>query len=212
MAKPVIILGTGGHARVLADSLRLLSVTIVGMVSPARPDGLPDDVPYLGDDEAVLAHPVSSVDLINGLGSVGDAAVRRGLFEVFKARGYTFATVVHPGATVAGDCELGEGVQVMAGAIIQTCSVIGANTIINTRAVVDHDARIGASCHIAPGAVLSGQVTLGDGAHVGTGAAIMQGVTIGDGAVVGVGAAIVRDVPAGARYGGVPARELSRRT
>ncbi len=207
MSRPVIILGGGGHARVLIDALILSGVTIVGVAAREPPAGLPDGIPFLGDDDAVAAYPPGAVELVNGVGSVDGGAARARLFAAHKARGFAFATIVHPAAIVGRDVDLGEGVQVMAGAVLQTGSRIGANTIVNTRVSVDHDARIGASCHIAPGCVLSGGVTVGEGSHVGTGAVIIQNVTIGSGALVGAGAVVVEDVPDNAVVLGVPARQ-----
>lgn len=120
---------------------------------------------------------------------VGDLARRRALFEKFAGRviGYQ-----HNSAAIAPDVEWGEGVQIMAGAIIQPGCVIGDNVLINTRASVDHDCRIGSHSHIAPGAVLCGNVTLGEGCFIGAGAVIVQGVTLEAGTFVPAGTLVVR--------------------
>lgn len=52
-------------------------------------------------------------------------------------------------------------------------------------------------------------VAIGNRVWIASGAIILPGVTIGDGAIVAAGAVVTRDVPAGARVGGVPARELT---
>lgn len=189
----IYVLGAGGHAKVLIDALKLCGIQIAGVAEP-------------GDDEALLDKRTDSILLVNGVGGVGDTVPRRRVYEKFKQRGFRFATVRHPAAIVADDVELGEGVQIMAGAVVQPGARIGDNTIVNTRAVVDHDCDIGNHCHIAPGATLSGMVTLGEGAHIGAGATVIQSVKIGAGAVIGAGAAVVRDVPAGVRAVGVPAK------
>ena len=211
MTAPVIILGSGGHARVLLDVLRQCGVEVLGCTGPgsAPAETPPAGLNYLGSDEAITQAPVK-VRLVNGLGGVGDTAPRRQLFARFKEKGYVFATLVHPSAVVAGDAVLGEGAQVMAGVVLQPGCVLGDNAIVNSGAVIDHDGHIGAHCHVAPGAVLSGAVTLGEGVHVGTGAAVIQGVTIGAGAVVAAGAAVTEDVSAGAKVMGVPARMVQQ--
>jgi UDP-perosamine 4-acetyltransferase len=206
---PVIILGAGGHARVLAEALRANRIRIIGCTAAAgAPDpGLPG-LPFLGGDDVVAGHDPSSVRLVNGLGSVGRAEPRIALFERFKRQGFMFATVLHPAAWIADDVICDEGAQVMAGARLQTGCRIGADAIINTGAVVDHDGRIGAHCHVAPGAVLSGDVQLGEGAHVGTGACVIQGIRIGRYSLVAAGAAVVQDVPEHCVVAGVPARVI----
>lgn len=57
----------------------------------------------------------------------------------------------------------------------------------------------------------TGKVVVGKGATVGANCLILPGVTIGEGAVVSGMSLVNSDVPAGAFYGGVPARELKRR-
>lgn len=209
---PVIILGAGGHAKVLIDALRLQSVDILGIVDadPGKKGLEFMGLPIIGSDQDVTRYAPHCVRLVNGIGSVRCGAVRRKIFLGFKDKGYQFQHVIHPAAVVAADVLIAEGAQVMAGAIIQTGSEIGANAIINTRASVDHDCRIGSHVHIAPGAVLCGGVTIGEGAHIGTGAVIIQGITVGAAGLVAAGAVLVRNVQSGRMVAGVPAREFDK--
>jgi UDP-perosamine 4-acetyltransferase len=208
MSLPALIIGAGGHARVLIEALTKSGTAILGCVAKETPIRWTSLIPFLGDDEALLHYSPSSVVLINGIGSTARPDLRRDIFLRFKQKGYHFGTVAHPAAILPSDIVLGEGTQVMAGAILQPGCRVGDNVIVNTGAVVDHDCQICAHVHIAPGAVLSGDVTVGEGAHVGTGARVIQGVEIGAGAVVGAGATVLSDVPPGARVAGVPARPL----
>lgn len=205
----MIILGAGGHAKVLIDALKLQSVELLG-IADAEPDKkgqLLLGVAVLGSDEEVMKYPVEKIQLVNGVGSVRVNLRRRKLFEYFKNAGYRFASIVHPSAIVAGNAVLSEGAQIMAGAVIQTGCHVGFNAIINTGSVVDHDCHIGDHAHIAPGATLSGGVVVGEGAHVGTGAIVIQGIRIGRNSLVAAGAVVIRDVADGATVSGVPARE-----
>lgn len=210
MNYPVIILGAGGHARVLIDALRLQSVELLGMTDAdiEKKDQLLLGVRVLGGDEEVNKYPVGTIRLVNGLGSVGYNSHRRYLFECFKKAGNHFVNVIHPSAVLAFDVVLAEGVQIMAGSVVQVGSYIGINTIVNTRAVVDHDCHIGDHAHIAPGVILSGGVIIGDGAHLGTGATVIQGIRIGANSLIAAGAVVIRDVPDGATVMGVPAVEV----
>jgi len=206
---PVIILGAGGHAKVLIDALRVQSAELLG-IADADPDKKGQmllGVPVLGGDDEVMKYPAEKIKLVSGIGSVRVNPLRRKLFEYFKSEGYQFASVTHPSAIIARDVVLSEGVQIMAGAVIQAGCHVGINAIINTGAVVDHDCSIGDHAHIAPGVTLSGGVVVGENAHVGTGATVIQGVRIGRNSLVAAGAVVIHDVAEGATVSGVPAKE-----
>jgi UDP-perosamine 4-acetyltransferase len=212
MTIPVIIVGGGGHAKVLIDILRLRAVPIIGIVDadPGQQGMNILGIPVIGNDDTVSQHAAADILLVNGLGSVGPTDRRQALFEEFKRRGYRFSSVIHPSAIIASDVAVGEGVQVMAGAIIQPGTSIGSNVIVNTRAAVDHDCRIEDHVHLAPGVVLSGNISVGAGAHIGTGATVIQGVKIGRGAVIGAGSLVLNDVPEKTTVVGAPAKVVQK--
>jgi UDP-perosamine 4-acetyltransferase len=213
MSLPVLVLGGGGHAKVLIEALRAMSVAVTGIADPdPELHGVTIlGVTVLGGDEVVCGFTPYEILLVNALGSVGLPVARQKSFEYFKREGYVFATVIHPAAVIASDVELGEGVQVMAGAIIQPGSRVGCNVIINTSASVDHDCVIGDHVHLAPGVTLSGGVEIGEGTHVGTAAVVIQGIHLGSHCLVAAGSVVVRDVADGSTVKGVPARVVAKR-
>ncbi len=211
MQLPVILLGCGGHGRVLLDILNKCSISILGYTDHSQRTGQVKDIPYLGEDEMILTqYKPDEIILVNGLGSVGSTQKRRQLFERFSKKGYRFANVVDPSAVISRSVRLKEGAQVIAGAIVQTGTVIGENSIVNTKASVDHDCRVGAHVHIAPGATLSGSVIVEDGVHIGAGATVIQGIKIGRDSIVAAGAVVIQDVPPDTTVAGVPAKVVKR--
>jgi len=201
LSKPVIILGGGGHGKVLADALLLLGIEILGIADPALEVGERVGffgLPVLGGDEVVSRFPPDNVLLANGVGSLPGATSRKVLFERFRHSGYRFATIVHPTALRGREIDLGEGVQVMAGTVLQAGVTIGENSLVNTGAVVDHDCHVGSNVHIAPHATLCGGIMVENDVHIGAGAVVAQYLRIGDGAVLGAGASVARNVEAGA--------------
>lgn len=210
MTLPIIILGAGGHSKVLIDALRQRKIKIIGATDcqADKKGKLIQGLDIIGNDDAILAYATDTIRLVNGIGSVGIPLHRKHLFCKFTSLGYVFAEVIHPSTAIAADVNISEGVQIMAGAVIQTGCSIGKNSIINTTASIDHDCIIAEHVHIAPGVTLSGEVRISENAHIGVGATIIQGVRIGRNSLVGAGAVVVKDVPDNVTVMGVPAREV----
>ena len=200
MTKPVIILGAGGHAAVIAEILHTMQRNILGVVAPNTVD---IRIPLKGlkqfDNDNTISEQFApaEIELANGIGSLPGSTRQRQIFEYFTALGYRFTSVISPHAIVSKYVELGHGVQIMAGCIIQPGVYVGDNTLLNTACSIDHDCKLGAHNHIAPGATLSGGVTTGNQVHIGTGASIIQNINIGENSVIGAGATVVRDVTEG---------------
>lgn len=171
--RPLIIIGGGGHAAVLAETARAAGFEVAGYAAPEA--GARNIAPYLGtDDDLERSLSPGQFDLVIGVGSITPTSRRGDLFRAFAGRGHGFATIIHPHAIVASSACVGRGAQLMAGCVLQTNVTIGDNVIVNTRASIDHDSVVGAHTHIAPGATLCGGVAVGEAAHVGPGAVLIQ--------------------------------------
>ena len=208
IGKPVIVIGSGGHARVLIETLRMLGRHVMSITDSAseRLGQSINGIMIDGSDELVFEHDPNHIELVNAIGSVAVPEVRRRIYIKFASRGYRFTTVVHPSASVSPNARLAQGAQVMAGATVQSGVILGANTIVNTSASIDHDCSIGMHTHIAPGAILSGNVSVGQSCHIGTAASVIQMLNLGAFSFVAAGAVVTKDLPRGAEVRGVPAR------
>lgn len=213
MSAPVIIVGAGGHARVVTDALLARGTRVLGFTeaNPARHRTEVLGLPVLGDDSVLVRYKPDEVRLVNGIGGVGrrgDTSARRTAQRRFVESGWQFATVVHPDAIVSPHAHLGGGVHVLAGAIVQPGARIGDGCIVNTGAIAEHDVVLGAFTHLAPGAVVCGDVVIGTDSHIGAGAVVRQGLRLGASTVVGAGAVVVKDCEGLCLLIGVPARVL----
>lgn len=203
----ILIVGGGGHARVVADILLAMDdMEPVGFIAGDVPAGTsgPLGLKVLGGDEDVNRIPHDGLVV-----AVGENSVRRRLFERFAAQGETLVSAVHPSAILAPDAVLGLGCVVCPGAIVNTGAVVGDNVILNSGCVVEHDCAVGDHAHVAPGAKLAGGVRVGVSAFIGLGAAVVPGVTVGEGGVAGAGSVVLRDVEPGVTVVGVPARPMT---
>lgn len=206
---PIVILGGGGHAKVLINLIEMVGeYSIKGILdNDIQRDSLVAGYPVLGGD-ALLGqlYQQSITHACIGVGSVRDNRHRKELHTLVAGYGFSIPSLVHPSVIMGDRVDIAHGVQLMAGTIIQPGSSIGENTIVNTGSQIDHDSIIGQHVHIAPGVVISGGCTIEDGAFIGAGATVIQGIHIGVGAVVAAGAVVVRDVQAGMLVRGVPAK------
>lgn len=200
-SKPVIVLGAGGHAKVIIEALRRLDRKIIGLTDPNQIEGSECfGVKVLGNDDVVLKYSPEEVLLVNGIGAMPDNKTRFKLNERIKENGFQFTQVIHPSAVIASDAKIRNGTQIMAGVVIQPGVYIGQSCIINTGAIVEHDCIINDDCHLAPGVTLSGNVTIGDRTHIGTGASIIQSIAIGQDCVVAAGSIVYEDIPSNTKY------------
>ncbi|MBB6012246.1 sugar O-acyltransferase (sialic acid O-acetyltransferase NeuD family) [Aquamicrobium lusatiense] len=209
MTKRLLVLGCGGHGRVVADAALDCGYDAVAFLDDAHATVKP------GSPFEVLG-PIAKMQDLAGdwpaaIAAIGDNERRLELFMRLRAHGFRLPCIVHPSAVVSRAAGLGEGVFVAAGAIVNTGARIGDAAILNTGSRIDHDCHIGTASHIAPGATLSGNVKTGEKVWLGTGCSVRQGVTIGSGAVVGVGAAVVGDLAPHRTYVGVPARPFKEK-
>ena len=199
-----MILGGGGHAKVVIDILEQAGeVDIAGFVSPAEAPDAICGYRRLGSDDALDETLRAGVQ--SAFVAIGDNRRRMDCIGSLKRRGFTLINAISPAAIVSRHATLSRGIAVMPGAVINAGTQIAEGAIVNTRASVDHDCVIGACAHVAPGATLAGCVRLGDGVFLGTGSSVIPNVTIGSWTTVGAGAAVVADLPDHVVAVGVPA-------
>ena len=208
MARRLVILGAGGHARAVADLAEACGWSVAGFTDRSAPDGR-----VLGHDDDLL-RLIHSATLDAGVVGVGNTALHRRaeLFDQLRESGLAIATLIHPHATVSRSARVGQGAVVFPATVLGAGVTVGDNAVIYSAAVAEHECRIGDHVYLSPGAILSGAVDVEVGAFIGAGAVILPGVTIGKHAVVGAGAVVVADVPAGETVAGVPARARGRAT
>ena len=199
--KPIIIIGAGGHAKVLIEVLRLCELKILGLLDINKTKGdLFCGVQVLGNDEDIVNFSPDEVVLVNAVGSFPGNDLRCKVAKIFRDKGYSFESIIHPASIVASGVSIEEGVQIMAACVLQPGVQIGMDSIINTGVIVDHDCLVGKNCHLSPGVTLSGGVQICDHVHIGTGTSIIQNKIIGANSVIAAASVVFHDVPENVTY------------
>ena len=202
MKNSVVIVGAGGHAKVVCDIILKNHHGVAGFL---------DD--YKSENDMIFGYPILGrisqwKDFQKEhqfIVAIGDNKTRKRIVEMLKVQWYT---AVHPHASIGLNTTIGAGTAVMAGAVINADAQVGNHVIINSQSVVEHDCRIGDYSHISPNAVLAGRVCIGECVHIGAGAAVKDGINIVSDVIVGLGAAVVKELDRSGVYIGVPARKL----
>jgi sugar O-acyltransferase (sialic acid O-acetyltransferase NeuD family) len=205
MADQLIVLGSGGHAKVVIEAALARSDREIIILddSPAASDRSIFGIGISGDRTRLASLPNSPVAL-----GIGDNRARGELIDWLRSQGRLLETVIHPSAFVATSVKMGEGVFVSAGATVIAEASIGDGAIVNTGASVDHDCVIGQAAHIAPGVHLCGNVRIGARTLVGVGSSARPGVSVCDDVVLGAGSVVIRDIAEPGTFAGNPARRL----
>lgn len=203
----LVVIGGGGHARVLIAVLHKLSWDVAGYTAP-RDCGAVLGVPYLGDDPVLLDvlrdRPGCAAAI--GVGKVDASPLRSALVRHAGSLGFALPVIVSPDAVINEGVTLGPASMVFDGVVVNSGTHAGDACILNTNCTVEHDCRLGDNVHVAPGATVCGDVNIGSDSLIGAGATVIQGVSICAGCLVGAGAVIDRDLTRAGTYVGVPAR------
>ena len=203
MNKRVIIVGAGGHAKVVADIVRKSSDEVVGF--------LDDDATRIGMEffgSKILGKCMDYrryADDCSFILALGNNATRKRLSEEMQCRWYT---AIHPSAVLGENSQIGEGCCIAAGAVINPNAKIGKHTIINSCAVAEHDVEIGDYTHLSPNSTVCGMTKIGALAWIGAGSTVIQGLSVCDGVTVGAGSVVIRSLEEAGTYVGAPARKI----
>jgi sugar O-acyltransferase (sialic acid O-acetyltransferase NeuD family) len=210
----VLIIGSSGHARVIVDVMeRAGTHKIVGLLDDSKTRGVIElGYPVLGTI-ADLPEIIRQHNPTGFIVSIGDNWKRAIVAQKIQQLAPTLKAVnaVHPSAQIARTAVLGDGVAIMAGAVVNSNASIGRFCIINTRASVDHDSTLEEFASIGPGATVSGNVHIGAYSAICLQASVAEKVSIGSHTVVGAGSVVLRDLPDEALAYGTPARVVSPR-
>lgn len=176
MEKNLLIIGAGGHGKVVAEVAEL--------------EGRWTQIAFLDDNEGltqVLGYPILgrindynnySGEYKSAVVAIGNNKARMRWHQQLKEFGYHMPSIIHPRAFVSNSVKLGEGCVVLAGAVVSTDSEIGDCCIININASIDHDNMIESGVHISAGAVVKSSCKIGKMVNIGSNAMVKRSSVI----------------------------------
>lgn len=195
----IVIFGAGmsaqvAHAFIEKDSdHRVVGFTVdAAYATSERFERLPL-VPW---ERLEAAFPPAQVQLLGPISYRRLNEFRRDRYLEGKARGYRFASFIHPNCVVYTK-EIGEHCFMLPGTTIEPCVTIGNNVILWGGSYIGHHCVLGDHCFI------SGQVGMGAGSRIGERCflgikvGMHPGLTIGDGSFLSAGAFIAKNIPPG---------------
>lgn len=190
----IILIGGGGHCRVVIDLIRLIGkYEIVGICDTKK--GINLDVPVIGSDEILPEIFLSGVrNAFVCFGAIGCAKKRKIIGDKLLEYGFYLPNLIHPRANISNNVQIGIGNFIGVNAIINTNSKILNGCIINSAAVIEHDVQLGDYVHMAPGSLVCGEVEMDDLVHIGPNATVLERCHIVTGVVVGAGSVVTRSI------------------
>lgn len=193
----IILLGCGGHAKSVVDSIEQDSkFKIAGFIDNNMDSSFSyRNYKIVGNDNDLQKIYDSGIRYaFIGIAYMGKGDTRNRLYEKLKKIGFLLPIIIDEAAVVAKDVQIGEGVFIGKNAVINSNAIIGKMAIINTAAIVEHDCRVGEFCHIAVSAVICGSSNIGNSTLIGANATIIQLINIGENCIIGAGSVVRKDV------------------
>ena len=197
MSKNVIIIGAGGHAKVIADIVKKSDDKLIG---------------FLDDNEEVQDKVVFDNKKMNYKNAefiigIGNNKVRKIISD--KYSNLKWYTAIHPNAVIANEVIINEGSAIMAGVVINPGTTVGKHCIINTSTSIDHDNIIEDYVHISPGSHLAGTVAVKEGTWICSGVTVINDIIINKNNIVGAGSVVIKNIEEeNNTYIGIPARKI----
>lgn len=202
--KDIILVGFGGHAKSIADSIEQSGEYHIVGYTELIPSCEETAYTYLGTDDVLETYYEKGVkNAVVCVGYLGSGKIRDILYSKLKKIGYELPAIIDKSAIIAEKVYVGEGTYVGKGAIINADAQIDEMCIINTKALIEHECHVEKFSHVAVAAVLCGNVKVRNHAFIGANATVIQGIEVGENCIIGAGSIVPRDVQANKKVYGI---------
>lgn len=175
--KSILIIGAGGHAKVVSETAEMMNLKICAFLdeAPKSSSFLGAPLHSLSDAIKTKLYPASEYDAFV---AIGNNQARRKWHETLTTLGYKFPILIHPSAVISKNCHIGEGSIILPNAVVNYDAHIGMGVIINSAAVVEHDCKVGDFAIVNQGAILQGGASIGENGIIEAGCVVKKMVQL----------------------------------
>lgn len=165
-----------------------------------------NNLPILGNLDAIeQSYCDNSFDfLIIGIG-YQHLGLRETLFDKFYNK-VPFGNMIHSSAYIDKSCEIGKGVVIYPGCLLDMKVHISNNVLINVGSVIAHDTIIQSHSFLAPSTRLAGYINIGKKVNLGIGSTVIDNISICNNVRTGGGTVVTKNISIPGLYVGAPAR------
>lgn len=200
----LILIGAGGYAKSVLDSIDKYNYRMVGFIDEFKQETKHLGFPILAHNLAEIPEKEKYVYFI----SIGNNVKRKIWYERLKENHLRIINIVDSTAIISPRAQMGNGCFVGKMAIINSEAKVGNNCIINTKALMEHGTKIEDHVNLSTNSVINGDVRIGEGSFVGSASVIIGQKKIGKWTTVGAGAVVIHDVEDNITVAGVPAKKI----
>ena len=212
--KRILLFGGGNQVHYTIDIIEKENkYEIVGIIDSVHPIGT------VRHGYKVLGRQEHLIDIKNefkvdaGLITIGDNWSRFYVYQsiIEQMPSFKFVNAIHPSVIIGKNAELGFGVVMMAGVIVNPLAKIGNFTFFATGCQIEHDCTIEDYASVSAGSIMGGYVTLGKFSAITLGVTVLDRIKIGENSVIGSGSLVLRDVPNNVLAHGNPINKIRAR-
>ena len=191
--KSNIVLGFGGHSRVILENLYILNKKNIKIYdfyfSNRKKNTIFKSKVY--DYKKISKKEISKKN--NLYLAIGNNETRKKYFNNFKDK-IKMPNLISKNSSISQYSKLGMANFFNYFCFIGPNSTIGNNNIINTKSLIEHDVKIGNHCHIGPSVKIGGGSSIGDNVMCGIGSIIINKINICSDVIIGAGSIVTKSI------------------
>lgn len=207
MKKNLILIGAGGFAKSVIDSVDEKKYNIYGFIDDIK-GGSHLGYPIITNNLDLIVKKENFCYFI----AIGDNKKRTFWYKELLKRNLEIINVIDRTSILSPNITYGRGLFVGKLAVINSDVRIGENVIINTKALLEHGVRVGHNSNISTNTVINGDVQIGENCFIGSSSVINGQLNVDNNAIVGSGTVVIRSIEKNMVVAGVPGKIIRRNT